>query len=172
LYEHVPGLFERYDKRNREIVQLIAYIIRGLARRDNAVIVSRDSFDALRGFDDVLNVRVTAVSDLRAARIQEEHGLKFKEAQVMINRLDNERSKYISAFHGQDWADAALYDISVNTSKLDVDQATELVLQAITYLKEKRSPEGTYVGNIETDPIIEKAIDEALGFLDAAGIAD
>jgi len=167
LYEHAPGIFERYDKRNREIVQMIAYIIRGLARRDNAVIVSRDGFDALHEFGDVLNVRVTANLDIRTKRIQEEHGVKLKEAQAMINRLDNERSKYISAFHGQNWADAALYDISVNTSKLDVDSATELVLQALTYLKEKHSPESEYVGDIETDAIIEKAIEEALDFLDS-----
>ena len=167
LYEHAPGIFERYDKRNREIVELIAYIIRGLAHRDNAVIVSRDGFDALGGFGDVLNVRVTANAELRAQRIQEEHGLKLKEAQAMINRLDNERSKYISAFHSQNWNDAALYDVSVNTSKLDADNATELVMQALMFLKEKHSPEIAYVADIKTDPIVENAINEALDFIES-----
>ena len=172
LYEHAPGFFERYDKRNREIVKLIAYIIRGLAHRDNAVIVSRDSFDALRGFDDVLHVRVTADANLRAVRIQDEHGIKLEEAQAMLNRLDNERGKYISVFHGQNWNDAALYDISVNTSKLTVMQATALVLQALEYLKENDSPDGLHIDSIETDLIIENAIDEALDFLDATAVSE
>ena len=121
IYEQAPGLLERYDRRNREIVQLIGRIIQGLARCDNAVIVCRDAFAVLREYGDVLNVRVTAVRRVRIRRVQQECDLNPREARTMIDRLDSERSKYVGAYHGLNWADAGLYDVCVDTSKLDAD---------------------------------------------------
>lgn len=73
IYEHAPGVLERYDRRNREIVGLIGRIIRGLARRDNVVIVSRDAFTVLREYGDVLNVRIAGGRSIRIRRIQQDH---------------------------------------------------------------------------------------------------
>jgi cytidylate kinase len=132
---------ERYDRRNREIVGLFGRIIRGLARRDNTVIVSRDAFTALREFGDVLNVRVTAARSVRIRHIQQDHDLNVREARAMLDRLDSERSKYVGAYHGLNWADAGLYDLCVNTGTLAQDQTIELILQVLSILKENRDPE-------------------------------
>ncbi len=166
LYEHAPGLFERYDHRNREIVQMITHILQSLARRDSMVIVSRDGFDALHDVADVLHVRITARPELRAKRIQHDHDLKPKEAEAMLDRLDKERSKYVSAFHGLDWADAALYDLCVNTGKIDTEHARDLILQALAYLKQDADPERARASDLEADLILERAIDEAFNFID------
>lgn len=171
IYEHAPGILERYDRRNREIVALIGRIIRGLARRDNTVIVSRNGFVALRGFEDVLNVRVMASRSVRVQRLQQEHDLTAKEARAMLDRLDNERSKSVGAYHGLNWADAGLYDLSVSTSKLEVDQAVELILQTLKYL-EKSDTDGPFVRDLEVEPILDGAIDEALSFLEATAHSD
>ena len=169
IYEQAPGLLERYDRRNREIVQLIGRIIQGLGRRDNMVIVSRDAFAALRDFGDVLNVRVTARHKMRLQRIQQEHNLTRQQARTMLDRLDGERSKYIGAYYGLDWADAALYDLCVSTSKLPPDQGVELILQGLTALVENRDPERSLVRDVEVDVILDRAINEALSLLEATG---
>ena len=158
IYEQAPGLLERYDRRNREIVQLIGRMIQGLARRDNIVIVSRDAFAALRDYGDVLNVRVTARHKIRLQRIQQEHELTRQQARTMLDRLDGERSKYIGAYYGLDWADAALYD-----------EGVELILQGLTALVENRDPERSLVRDVEVDAILDGAINEALSLLEATG---
>lgn len=168
IYEHAPGILERYDRRNREIVDLLGRIIRGLARNDNTIIVSRDAFTSLREFGDVLNVRVAATRRIRIRRLQQDHNLKTREARARLDRLDSERSKYLGAYHGLNWADAGLYDLCVNTSKLDVERMVELILQALKYLEESRDGNPPLVRNLEADPILDRAIGEALNLLDAA----
>lgn len=169
IYEQAPGILERYDRRNREIVGLIGRIIRGLARRDNVVIVSRDAFIALREYGDVLNVRVAGARNIRIRRIQQDHDLNAQEARAMLDRLDTERSKYVGAYHGLNWADAGLYDLCVNTGTISPDQTIELILQVLPLLKENRDPERPSVVGMEVDPILDRAINEALNLLEAAG---
>ncbi|HEY83582.1 MAG TPA: cytidylate kinase-like family protein [Chloroflexi bacterium] len=171
IYEQAPGILERYDRRNREIVGLLGRAIQGLARRDNVIIAGRGSFVVLRDFADVLNVRVTAARSVRIRRIQQDHNLQEQEARATLDRLDSERSKYIRAYHGLNWADAGLYDLCVNTSKLDVDQAIELVLQTLKFLEESRDADRPLVRDLEADPILDKAIDEALNLLEATARA-
>ena len=167
IYEQAPGFLERYDRRNREIVQLIGRMIRGLARRDNAIIVARDAFVGLRDYRDVLNVRVAARRKIRAGRIQQDHDLNPKQARAMLDRLDSERSKYVGAYFGLDWADAALYDLCVNTSKFNPDQMIDFILQGLSLLEE--NPERPLVREVKADPILDRAIDEALSLLEVTG---
>ncbi len=169
IYEHAPGILERYDHRNREIVGLIGRIIRGLAQRDNAIIVSRDAFTALREYGDVLNVRVAARRSIRVRRMQQDHDLNAREARTLLDRLDSERSKYIGAYHGLNWADAGLYDLCVNTGTLEPDQAIELILHTLTILKRNRDSKRPLVVEVEIDPILNRAIIEASSLLEATG---
>ncbi|MFN8457673.1 MAG: cytidylate kinase-like family protein [Anaerolineae bacterium] len=169
IYEHAPGVLERYGRRNREIVQLISRLIQGLARRDKMVIVARDAFAALRDYQDVLHVRVTARHKDRIRRIQQEQSLTLEQARAVLNRLDSERSKYVGAYYGLDWADSGLYDLCVNTSALNPDDAVELTLQALSFRQKNQDPKGPWVRDIAGDPILDRAIDEALSLLEATG---
>jgi cytidylate kinase len=171
IHEQAPGLLERYGRRNREIVRLIGRIVQEMARRDNVVIVSRDAFAVLRDYRDVLNVRVAAARSVRIRRIQQDHGAGPREARALLDRLDSERSKYVGAYYGLNWADAGLYDLCVNTSKLGVDPMVELTLQALAMLEEHPDVERPLVRDLESDPILARAIDEALSLLEAAASA-
>jgi cytidylate kinase len=169
IYEQAPGILERYGRRNREIVQLIGRVIQALARRNNTVIVARDAFSVLREYKDVLNVRVTASRKDRVQRMRQDQQLTSEQARAMLNRLDSERSKYVGAYYGLDWADAGLYDLCVNTSKLTPDQGVELTLRSLSFLEENHDSKGPSVRDFTVDPILERAIDEAMSLLQATG---
>ena len=172
IYEHAPGILERYGRRNREIVQLIGRVIEGLASRNNVVILARDAFTALRDYGDVLNVRITAGRDVRVQRIQQAQGLTSQQAQALLDRIDDERSKFIGAYYGLDWTDSGLYDLCINTNKLGSDHAVELILQALLHLEETSDQDQTTIDQAEIDPILSSAIDEALSLLEATGHLD
>ena len=167
IYEQAPGLLERYDKRNREIVRLFDRIIRGLAQRDNLVMVGRGAFVVLHTYGDALNVRVTAKRSVRIQRIQQDEGVSVKKAKSRIKRIDKERRKYIGAHYGLDWSDAGLYDLCVNTTKLDIDSAVDLILQALADLERDRFLYLPLVTAEKVDPTLQAAIDAALNLLDA-----
>lgn len=168
IYDHAPGLLDRYEQRNREIARLIGRVIRGLARRGNIVIVGRGSFAVLRNFEDVLNVRVTAKRSVRVQRFQQDHRLNSEQARKMIDRLDNDRCKYIGAYYGLDWKNAALYDLCVNTGKLTPDQGVAFILQALAFLEENQSAQGEFARDLPADPTLGRIIDDSISLLDAA----
>ncbi len=169
IYEQAPGLLERYSRRNQEIVQLVGRIIHGLAARDNVVLVCRDAFVPLRDFDDVLNLRITARRKIRIERLQQDLGLTREQAKAMLGRLDGERSKYVGAYFGLDWADSGLYDLCINTTRLSPAQALELALQALQMQEASRTPDSPLVRNEQVNPVLNRAIDEALSLLEATG---
>ena len=96
----------------------------------------------------------------------------YPEARAMLDRLDGERSKYVGAYYGLDWADAALYDVCVSTSKLTPDQMIDFILQGLSHLEENPDPEHPLVREVEADPILDQAISEALSLLEATGRMD
>ena len=169
IYEQAPGILERYAHRSREIVQLFGRIIQGIAQRDNVVIVGRGSFVVLRDFADVLNVRVTAKRSVRVQRVQQDQNLTLEQARRVLDRLDNERSKFIGAYYGLNWADAALYELCINTSRLTPDQGVELILKTLSLFEKNRNSEDPLVRDLEVDPILDKAINEAMNLLEATG---
>jgi hypothetical protein len=59
--------------------------------------------------------------------------------------------------------------LCVNTSRLPPDQGLELILQGLTILEENRDPESLLVRNEQVDPILNRAINEALSLLEATG---
>jgi cytidylate kinase len=123
----------------------------------------------LRDYGDVLNVRVTARRKVRAARLQQDNDLVVDQAKAMLDRLDSERSKYVGAFYGLDWADGGLYDLCVNTTRLSPAQGLELILQGLSMLAANREPGSPLVSDEQVDPILNRAIDEALNLLEATG---
>jgi hypothetical protein len=46
----------------------------------------------------------------------------------MVRRSDNEKSGRIRYLYDVDWSDPALYDLVINTEKLSVDAAVELIV--------------------------------------------
>ena len=57
-----------------------------------------------------------------------------------------------------------------SSDKLSAEQAVELILQALTYIKQEDAGRPV-VRAVEAVPILAKAIDEALNLLEAAGRA-
>jgi cytidylate kinase len=63
----------------------------------------------------------------RIERIKNLFHLGAPEAKKFMEENDRDRAAYIRAFTGQDWLDARLYDLCLNTSRIGVDGAVELI---------------------------------------------
>jgi len=47
----------------------------------------------------------------------------------MITKSDSERSRYHHMLTGKEWTDAKQYDLSIDTSKIGVDNSVQLIFQ-------------------------------------------
>ena len=109
---------------------LIRSVIEDVARHGDAVIVSHAASHALEGHPDALRILITAGSATRCTRLQETRQLNEKDAQKLVTRSDANRADYIKRFYAVSEELPTHYDIVLNTDRLSVDQAVDVVVQA------------------------------------------
>ena len=109
---------------------LIRSVIEDVARRGDAVIVSHAASHALAAHPEALRVLITAGPDTRRDRLQAARELSKRDAQKLVSRSDANRADYIKRFYQVSEELPTHYDIVLNSDRLSIDQAVEVVVQA------------------------------------------
>ena len=107
-------------------------VMEELADEGGVVIIGRAGQVILKARPDVMHIKVIAPAALRAQRIADEHKISFKSAQSRITASDRSREKYLRRYYRSRWDDPELYDLIVNTARLDPDQAACVVCQGFS----------------------------------------
>jgi cytidylate kinase len=109
---------------------LIRTVIEDVASRGDAVIVSHAASHALASDPDVLRILMTAGADTRRTRLQASRELSEKDAQKLVTRTDANRADYIKRFYDVAEELPTDYDIVLNSDRLSIDQAVDVVVRA------------------------------------------
>jgi cytidylate kinase len=138
LDEAKPSLIERFDAETRRYITVIQTALYEFAERDNVVLLSRGGQWLLRGIPHTLRVRVMAPFDLRVKRLQKKMAGQMGEqtnprmVTEMARRDDSEKQGRMRYLFEVDWRDPNLYDLVVNTERLSVDSAVDLIARTAT----------------------------------------
>lgn len=124
-----PPIFVPTD---RELFKAEAEVIKQIANDRSAVIIGRCGSHILRAYPNHTSVFLHAGVDFRKKRIEKLYNVSQEEASKMIAKSDSERSRYHHKLTGKEWTDARQYNLSIDTSKIGVDNGVQLILQ---YLK-------------------------------------
>lgn len=116
-------------------VALIQSAVRGAYDAGDIVIVGRGGQSILQELPDVLHVRVVAPMGVRIARLQKREGWTVEEAEQQIIRHDRATSEYLGRFFGVRWDDPDLYHFVLNTGKLSLDGAAQIIVDAVVQLR-------------------------------------
>ncbi len=116
-------------------VNLVKDIIIEAHRHDNVVIVGRGGQAILQEQPGVLHVRVVAPLGARVLRVQEQEKCGLDEASTLVKRKDEAAAAYLERFYDIDWDNPLLYHLIINTGKWEFEDATRLILNALTHLK-------------------------------------
>jgi cytidylate kinase len=116
-------------------VNLVKDTILAAYARDNVVIVGRGGQAVLRDKPSVLHVRITAPLGARAMRIKEREDIPLSQATDLVRSKDQAAADYLKRFLNIDWENPLLYHIIINTGWWELEDATELIVNALTHLK-------------------------------------
>jgi cytidylate kinase len=109
-------------------VRMVGLVIQGLAREGNLLIVGRGGQVILKDHPTTLHVQIVAPLSYRVAVIMERQHLNQRAAQNRIRASDRARFDYVRRYHGVDWLDATLYHLTLNTGRLSVRTAVDLII--------------------------------------------
>jgi cytidylate kinase len=126
-----PRAGERVVEPRREIVRLTRDLIREAARVGNAVIVGRGGAFILRDHPSALHVFLHAPDPVRLDTVRSRLYLTEQAARQRMRKVDADRAAYIRQLYHADWRDIANYDLAINTGRIGVSQAADLIIGAI-----------------------------------------
>ena len=114
---------------DHELFKTESEIITRIAKEGSAVIIGRCGSYILRDHPNHISIFLHGNRTYRISQIQKRYAISEEAARKMIAQSDKERAVYHRTATGHEWADARRYDISIDTSVLDVEKSIELIMK-------------------------------------------
>ena len=112
--------------------------IKKIATEESAIFVGRCADYALKDCPQRISIFIHSSNEEdKINRIQQRKDLTSKEAKELMRRIDKDRSSYYNYYTDKRWGMAGEYDLSIDTSKLTLEETTDLIL-AYLRIKEER----------------------------------
>jgi cytidylate kinase len=127
-----PSLWERFTDSKRRYLLYVEATVFEMAARGHVVIVGHGSTIMLRDIRHALRVRVSAPERVRVERVRETRGLSEAAAQDLVRESDGERAARMRYLYQVDMDDAFLYDFTINSERVEVDEGVRLMAEALT----------------------------------------
>lgn len=113
---------------HRALVQ----VMNELADEGRYVIVGRAGQAILHGRAGALHVRVISPISLRIERLMQEHSISVEAAKAQIEASDRSRRAFLKRFYASDWDSPELYDLVINTEKIDPKTAAGIICEVMS----------------------------------------
>lgn len=117
---------------NNDLYAMQAGLIKQLADKQSCVFLGRCANYILK--DELACISIFLYGDMpsRIKKITEKYGFK-KEGNIEkeILKIDKERAEYYRSYTGENWRNMKQYDLCIDTSKLSVEDITEIIYRYI-----------------------------------------
>lgn len=136
--EQGPGFFERLFFSTPVYLSLYQALVFELASQRQIIILGRGAQIVLRDIRQVYRLRVVAPLEIRVRRVCQTEGLTEDNALEFVKKYDHRRRALIKQIFDQDPSDWSLYDMILNTARLDVAAGVAIVKAAVEEVKRQQ----------------------------------
>jgi cytidylate kinase len=106
-------------------------VLTALGRKGRGVVLGRGSHILLEA-DLTLKVRTYAPFEDRARYTATRNSVSITQAEATVRRVDRERAAFYRQHFDVYWEDPALFDLSINTSRLSLSECADVIVGAYT----------------------------------------
>ncbi len=118
-------------KDHRAYLNQVESVIQELADKGDVVIVGCAGQKVLADCPGALHVQLVAPFELRLARLMAQEGISEEAAIERLIASDKRRANYLKKNYGVNWLDPALYDLVINTAKINPDDAIDCIIRLL-----------------------------------------
>jgi cytidylate kinase len=129
--EKAPGFFESLRFSSELYLDILESVVYSVSKKGQGILVGHGSQILLREFGCALHVLVHASEDFRVRQVMEELKVSDDGARRLISKSDSERRGFLRFAFRVNQDDVSLYDLLVNTEKLGVEGAAEVIVNAL-----------------------------------------
>ena len=111
--------------------------IQKIASKESCLIIGRCADYALRDFNNVVNIYITAPLEDRINRAINAYGIGEKHAAEYVKRMDKQRISYYNYYTDKRWGVPENYELCLDSSALGIEGSVDLLEDFIKkYFKE------------------------------------
>ncbi len=125
-------------------ISTLRSVIQSIAARGNVVILGRGSQVILRDDPNIVHAWVIASKEQRIQRLVEQDGMTAEDAARRLKESDSSRAAFHQRFFKVDAESPALYDVTVNRERVDVETAVRMIAVAVR-AREAARPQAAHV---------------------------
>ena len=122
------GGFGRVADYNRRYIEQAKAILAIAKRGEGAVFLGRCADFVLKDCPNHYSFFIYADDDFREQRAKEEYDEKTVKE---LDAVDEQRRSYYAYYTGRKWGDPQNYDMMINTSKISLEEAADLICQYV-----------------------------------------
>jgi cytidylate kinase len=111
-----------------DYVRMVGMVVHNMARENNVLIVGRASQMLLRDEPEALHLQIVAPLARRVQKLMALESLSQRETTQRIVASDEARREYLRRYYGVNWLDPQLYDLVINTGRISISTAVQLVV--------------------------------------------
>lgn len=134
LYQYMGFNFGHDSNFENLASQAQQEVIKITAQKGPCIIIGRRADQILHKTDKMLTVFITASVETRAKRVSERDGISLEESRGKIAKVDQERAAYYNQYSDSKWGSANTYDLCLDTDKLGIEGAVNIILNAVEQL--------------------------------------
>jgi cytidylate kinase len=114
-----------------QAMEMVRETVRTAAKQGNVVIIGRGAQVILRDMEDAFHIRVIAPMQTRMDRLEMYEHLSYNQAWGLALDRDKANLEYMQRFFDEHPDNPLLYDMIINTGKFSVDDAAQLIVEAV-----------------------------------------
>ena len=154
------GIWLRFTTHHVEMSHLLKRIFRALVEVDNIVLLGRGGYASLKGYPNVLNVRIQSPFNKRVQNyLKSVENSNLKAAEEIVKQADLRRKEFVSLINGGSWDSSSSFDLVIDTGKISHSLAIDWIVQASNLLSKTVEPPESLESE---DPVMLKAIQDTL----------
>ncbi len=98
---------------------------------ESFVIVGRCAESVLKGNQNLISIFILGDMEQKIVRTMESNNISKEKAVMLIEQQDKKRKTYHNHYCEGKWGDSRNYDLSINSSKLGLDETTRIIAEYI-----------------------------------------
>lgn len=98
---------------------------------ESFVIVGRCAESVLKGNPNLISIFILGDMEQKIVRTMESNNISKEKAVMLIEQQDKKRKTYHNHYCEGKWGDSRNYDLSINSSKLGLDETTHIIAEYI-----------------------------------------
>lgn len=129
--EKKPSWWLSFSTDKQKFLHFLRGVVYDFSKEKSAVILGLGAQVILKDMTSAFHVKINAPFDVRLKRIMERKGDDEIHVQMLLKDTDRDNSGWMRYLYDVDWNDMSLYDTMINTGKVPVDAAVQMISKAI-----------------------------------------